>query len=110
MKPLWVNKEGIINRGVLKGFKGTVVGFDSETDKAKIKLDNETIVNLSSEMIDQDEEKQSINSKDFVSISLTREQWEEIYQWYVFNDCEFTLSDFEHEAAQKIKETLNNIR
>lgn len=48
------------------------------------------------------------NSKDQISISLTKEQWEEIYQWYLFSDSEFNLNDFEHDAARKIAQTLIN--
>lgn len=53
MKPLWINREGTINKGKLKGYTGKVVAFDSEVDKATIQLDESTFVNVSSEMIDQ---------------------------------------------------------
>lgn len=36
MKPLWVNREGTINNGKLKGFSGNMVTLDSEIDKATI--------------------------------------------------------------------------
>lgn len=61
MKPLFINQEGIINHGSLKGFKGIVVAFDSEIDLATIKLDDQTFVHLSSEMIDQKENR--VNSE-----------------------------------------------
>lgn len=46
------------------------------------------------------------NSKDLISITLTKEQWEEIYQWYFTVKSEYALYDFEHEAAKKIADTL----
>lgn len=55
MKPLWINREGKINRGVLKGITGKVVAFDTQEDEALIQLDQETFVNVSSEMIDQED-------------------------------------------------------
>lgn len=55
MKPLWIKREGTINRGALKGFTGRVVAFDSTEDEALIQLDSETFVNVSSEMIDQED-------------------------------------------------------
>lgn len=54
MKPLWVNREGTINQGALKGCTGKVVAFDSEIDKATIQLDEQTFVSVSSELIDQE--------------------------------------------------------
>lgn len=53
MKPLRVNHDGTINKGILKGFLGKVVAFDSLEDEALIKVDEDTFVQVSSEMIDQ---------------------------------------------------------
>jgi uncharacterized Zn finger protein len=46
------------------------------------------------------------NSKELISITLTKEQWEEICQWYLIIDSEYNLKDREHEAANKIANTL----
>lgn len=56
MKPLWINRDGVIIRGVLEGHTGKVVAFDNEKDKAILKFDEETFVTVSSEMIWQDED------------------------------------------------------
>ena len=40
------------------------------------------------------------------SIELTKEQWEEIYQWYLVIKEEHNLKPFEEEAAEKISRTL----
>jgi hypothetical protein len=51
MKPLYIGRVGEITSGALKGFAGKVVAFDSEVDEALIKLDDNTFVNIKSEMI-----------------------------------------------------------
>lgn len=56
MKPLWVGREAIITKGVLKDKKGMVVSFDSELDLASIQLDEITFVSLSSEYLIQEGE------------------------------------------------------
>lgn len=53
MKPLVINKEGVILYGALEGHVGKVVAFDSEQDKAILEFDKETFVTVSSEMIEQ---------------------------------------------------------
>lgn len=53
MKPLWVNRSGTITQGVFKGYTGKVVAFDSEEDKALVEMDEITIIQISSECIDQ---------------------------------------------------------
>jgi len=46
------------------------------------------------------------NSKELVSITLTKEQWEEIYQWYLVTKEDYRIEDFEEKAAQKIASAL----
>jgi len=46
------------------------------------------------------------NSKELVSITLTKEQWEEIYQWYLVTKEDYRIEDFEVKAARKIASTL----
>lgn len=55
MKPLWVNRKGIITEGELKGKEGLVVGFDSTVDEATIKIDDVSHVLISSDYIHQEE-------------------------------------------------------
>lgn len=55
MKPTVVNRMAMITSGTLKGFKGLVVAFDSTTDEALIKLEDDvTYVTVSSEAINQE--------------------------------------------------------
>jgi hypothetical protein len=54
MKPLCVNQKGVITEGILKGKEGLVVGFDSVEDRATIKLDEITFVEISSDYIHQE--------------------------------------------------------
>lgn len=61
MKALYVGRAGEIISGVLKGAKGKVVAFDSEFDEALIQMDDETFVNVSSEMIYQLDESTDKN-------------------------------------------------
>jgi len=49
------------------------------------------------------------HSKDLICIELTKEQWEEIYQWYLIVDSNFRIRDFEYEAATKIANTLKSM-
>lgn len=56
MKPLIVNGEGVIVRGALEGHVGKVVAFDSERDVVLLQFDSETFVNVSSEMVLQEED------------------------------------------------------
>jgi hypothetical protein len=53
MKPLWVNRIGTINTGILKGTSGLVVAFDSIEDEATLALDEITSITISSDYIDQ---------------------------------------------------------
>lgn len=43
-----------------------------------------------------------------LSIELTKEQWEEVYQWFLVIKEEHNLEPFEEEAAEKIKQSLIN--
>jgi hypothetical protein len=52
---LWINRKALITEGVLKGKEGLVVGYDSEEDRATIKLDEITFVEISSNYIQQEE-------------------------------------------------------
>lgn len=56
MKPLWVNRAATITQGILSGYVGRVVAFDSEKDKATVELDKDTHVVVSSEHLHQSEE------------------------------------------------------
>ncbi|WP_299090369.1 hypothetical protein [uncultured Metabacillus sp.] len=46
------------------------------------------------------------NSKEIISIEFTKEQWEEIYQWYLVVKDDFRMEDFAIEAGEKIAKTL----
>lgn len=46
---------------------------------------------------------------DEISITLTREQWEEVYQWYLCIKDEYRIEDFEREAAKKICEAIYGV-
>lgn len=56
MKPLCVGAKAIIIDGVLAGFEGKVVGFDSKADEAFVQLDSVTIVETHSENLLQEGE------------------------------------------------------
>ena len=49
-----------------------------------------------------------MNSKDLTSIPFTKEQWEQIYQWYLVTKDDYRMEDFEVEAGEKIADTLKN--
>lgn len=55
MKPLWVNRKGIITEGEFKGKEGLVVAFDSTIDQAKVKFDDVSFVIISSDYIEQED-------------------------------------------------------
>jgi hypothetical protein len=44
---------GIITRGILKGYEGLLVGFDSTEDEAILQFDTDTFVYIKSDMIEQ---------------------------------------------------------
>lgn len=43
---------------------------------------------------------------EMISISLSKEQWEEVYQWYLCIKDEYRIEDFEKEAAKQICEAI----
>jgi hypothetical protein len=47
-----------------------------------------------------------VGMEENISIKLTREQWEEVYQWYLCVKSDYRIEDFERDAAKKICETL----
>jgi transcription antitermination factor NusG len=53
VKTLFINKEAEITDGVLKGFKGKVVGYDSIENEVMVKLDEKTFVTVPSEYVKQ---------------------------------------------------------
>jgi hypothetical protein len=55
MKPVLVNRKALITEGILKGKEGLVVGFDSIEDRVIIKLDEITLVGISSDYIKQED-------------------------------------------------------
>lgn len=48
------------------------------------------------------------NSLDLISIELTKEQWEEVYQWFLVVKDDYRMEEFEIEAGKKIAQTLKN--
>lgn len=48
------------------------------------------------------------NAKDLMTITLTKEQWEEVYQWYLVANEEYYMQEIEHAAAKHIASTLKN--
>lgn len=54
MKPLIVGRKAVIIDGILAGFEGKVVGFDSEADEASVQLDSVTFVETHSENLLQE--------------------------------------------------------
>lgn len=54
MQKVIVNRYAEITKGVLKGQGGNVISFDSEIDKVGIELDKDTIVQVSSDNIEQE--------------------------------------------------------
>lgn len=48
----------------------------------------------------------SLNDKEVLSVSLTKEQWEQVYQWYLVTSDDYRIEPFEKEAAEKIAKSL----
>jgi hypothetical protein len=48
------------------------------------------------------------NAKDLITIELTKEQWEEVYQWYIIAKDECRMEEFEIEVGEKIAKTLKD--
>ncbi len=53
MKKMIVGKDGVINKGVMKGIEGRIVSFDNEKDIVLIRLDDITYISISSDYVDQ---------------------------------------------------------
>jgi hypothetical protein len=45
---------------------------------------------------------------DNISIELTKQQWEEIYQWYLIVKDDYRIENFGIAAGEKIAQTLIN--
>ena len=45
-------------------------------------------------------------SKDTISIKLTKDQWEEVYQWYLCVKNDYRIEEFEKNAAKTICESI----
>lgn len=58
MKPIIVNQEAKIVKGVLEGIKGKIVGFDIRTHLVEMELDEDTLVCVHSDIISQEEEQE----------------------------------------------------
>lgn len=60
------------------------------------------------EEFERNEIKEDDISKELTSISFTKEQWEEIYQWYLVTKDDCKMEEFEIEAGEKIAKTLKH--